>query len=77
VIYLLDEAGKHVGPFENREGVRRFIQMMALCGENWGDNKIIEECGCDAPGLQNPPDKDSCASRLKSIGRLKLAGRRS
>jgi len=65
MMYLLDGAGKHIGPFENREGVERFIQMMALCGENWVDNKIIEEGVCDARGLQNPPHLDSCAHPLK------------
>jgi hypothetical protein len=76
MIYLLDGGGQHIGPFENREGVERFIKMMALCGENWADNKIIEGGGDDAPGRQNPAQMDSCANQLKSTNKLRLVGRR-
>jgi hypothetical protein len=75
MIFLLDGSGKHVGPFENREAVERFIKMMALCGENWADSKIVEGGRNDAPG-QNPAQMDSFANRLKGANKLKLVGRR-
>jgi hypothetical protein len=75
MIFLLDGSGKHVGPFENREAVERFIEMMSLCGENWADSKIVEGGGNDALG-QNPPQVDPCANRPKGTNKLKLVGRR-
>jgi len=76
MIYLIDRGGQPVGPFENREAIERFVEMMALCGENWAENKIIGGGGYDAPGRQNPPQTDSCANQLKSANKLKLVGRR-
>ena len=75
VIYLSDGRGRQVGPFENREGVERFIKMMTLCGENWADNEIIEGSGDDGPG-RIPAHMDSCADRWKSANKLKLVGRK-
>ena len=75
MIYLLDGGGQHIGPFENCEEVDRFIKMMALCGENWADNKIVQGGGADAPG-QNPAQMDSGTNRLKRTSKLKLVGRR-
>jgi hypothetical protein len=75
MIYLIDGRGHLIGPFENRENVERFIGMMALCGENWADNKIVWGGGDDAPG-QNPAQMDSWSNRLKSTSKLKLVGRR-
>ncbi len=76
MIYILDGGGHHVGPFKNRENVERFIKMMALCGEDWADNKIVEEGGDDESG-QNPAQMNSCANQWKSSHKLKLVGRRS
>jgi hypothetical protein len=75
VIYLLDGAGQRIGPFDNREGVERFINMMALCGEDWADNKIVRGERDDAVG-QNPARMDSCANPLKGANKLKLVVRR-
>ena len=75
MIYLLHGAGQHIGPFENREEVERFIKMMALCGENWADSKIVEGGGEDAPG-QNQAQMDPCANRREGANKLKLVGRR-
>ena len=76
MIYLLDGAGQLVGPFKNRESVERFINMMALCGEDWADNRIIEGGGDDAAG-RNPTRMDSCANRFEVANNLKLVGRKS
>jgi hypothetical protein len=75
MIYLIDGRGQHIGPFKNRENVERFIGMMALCGEDWADNKIVEGGGDDSSG-QNPAQMGSCANRLKGTNKLKLVGRR-
>jgi hypothetical protein len=75
MIFLLDGGGKHVGPFESREAVERFIRMMALCGENWADSKIVEGGGENAPE-QNPGQMDPCANRREGANKLKLVGRR-
>ena len=75
MIYLLDVAGQQVGPFRNREGVERFINMMALCGEDWADNTIVEGGEDDVPG-QNPSPMDFCANHLKTSCKLKLVGRK-
>jgi len=75
MIYLLDESGRHVGPFENREAVDRFIKMMALCGEDWADSKVLEEGGEDALH-RHPAQVDPCAGRFKDTSRMKLVGRR-
>jgi hypothetical protein len=75
MIYLLDGGGQHVGPFKNREDVERFIKMMALCGEDWADNKTVEGGGDDAPG-QNPAPMNFCANQLKRTNKLKLVGRK-
>ena len=76
MIYLIDREGQPIGPFENRGAIERFIEMMALCDENWADKKIIEGSGDNAPGRNNPPQMDSCANQLKSANKLKLVGRR-
>ncbi|MBZ5499505.1 MAG: hypothetical protein LAP85_24160 [Acidobacteriia bacterium] len=76
MIYLVDAGGEHVGPFENQEAVERFIKMMALCGENWADHKIVGESGDDANVLQNATQMDSSANPRKSANKLKLVGRR-
>ena len=75
MIYLIDVRGHLIGPFENRKDVQRFIGMMALCGENWADSKIVPGAGDDMHG-QNPVQVDSCVGRLKSAARLRLVGRR-
>ena len=75
MLYVLGQDGQHIGPFENREAVERFIKMMALCGENWADGKIVEGGGNGAPG-QDPSQMDSCAHRLRGTNKLKLVGRR-
>ena len=75
MIFLLDGSGKNVGPFENREAVERFIQMMALCGEDWADSKIVEGSGNNAAG-QIPAHMESCAHRGKDVNKLRLVGRR-
>ncbi len=75
MIYLLDEDGQHIGPFKNREYVERFIKMMALCGEDWAGNTIVEGGGDDTPG-KNPALMHSCTSPLKSTNKLKLVGKR-
>jgi hypothetical protein len=75
MIYILDGGRRQIGPFKNRENVERFIEMMALCGEDWAHNKIVEGDGDDAPG-QNPAQMNSCATRLKSTNKPKLVGRR-
>lgn len=64
-----------MGPFKNRENVERFIEMMALCGEDWADNKIVEGGGHDTPG-QIPARMETCAELSKSA-RLELVGRRT
>jgi len=75
MIYILDGGRRQIGPFKNRENVERFIEMMALCGEDWADNKIVEGGWDDAPG-QNRAQMNSCANRLKSANKPKLVGRR-
>jgi hypothetical protein len=75
VIYLIDGRGHLIGPFENREDIDRFIGMMALCGENWADYKIVAGGGDDAPG-QRPTQVASWSKRLKSTSKLRLVGRR-
>jgi len=75
MIYLLDNEGQQIGPFENRNEVERFIEMMALCGESWADHKIVEGNGEDAPG-KNPALTGFCAKPSKGAYRLKLVGRR-
>ena len=62
-----------MGPFRNRENVKRFIEMMALCGENWAGSRIVEGGGDDAP-WPVPHQVDSGANRLRAAGRLQLAG---
>ena len=74
MIYLLSKSGKHVGPFENCDAVDRFIKMMALCGEDWGDSKILEEGVKDAlhrhpAQLPSPPGRPKDTSRMKLVGR--------
>jgi hypothetical protein len=76
MIYLIDRGGQPIGPFENREAIERFVEMMALCGEDWTDNKIMEEGGNDAAGWKKPPQMDSCADPWKRANKLKLVGRR-
>jgi hypothetical protein len=75
VIYILDGGGQHIGPFKNRENVERFIKMMALCGENWAGNKIVEGGRDDTPG-QNPAPMNSCANQSKRTDKLKLVRRK-
>jgi hypothetical protein len=75
MIYLLDSAGQQIGPFENREEVERFVRMMALCGESWADNKIIEG-GSNDSYAQNPAPATPCSTPGKSVYKLKLVGRR-
>ena len=75
MIYLIDGRGHQIGPFGNRENVERFIGMMALCGENWADNKIVSGGGDDVP-RQNPAHMDSCTNLWKSTSKLKLVGRK-
>ena len=75
MIYMLDGRGHHIGPFENREDVERFIQLMALCGENWASNKIVEGGGDDAP-VQNQAQMVSCPNPCKGAFKLRLVGRR-
>ena len=76
MIYLLDAGGQRVGPFKDRESVERFIELMALCGEDWADDKIVEGGGEDAPG-QNSARMDSCADHLRAVAKLKLVTRKS
>ena len=71
MIYILDGAGQPVGPFKDREHVERFIRMMALCGEQWADNSIVELSEDDAPGLEAAL-MNSQAIRLKRDSKLKL-----
>ena len=47
MFFLLDGEGQHIGPFKNREAVARFIKMMALSGEDWADNQVVEQGGED------------------------------
>ncbi len=75
MIYIVGGGGQHIGPFKDREHVERFIKMMALCGEDWADNEIVEGAGHDAPG-QSPAQMSSCANQSKSTNELKLVGRR-
>ena len=75
MIYLLDEDGQSIGPFKNREDVERFIKMMALCGEDWAGNKIVQGGENDAPG-QNLAQINSCTNPSKSTNKLKLVGRK-
>ena len=74
-IFLLDEIGTHIGPFESREAVERFIKMMALCDDNWAARELVEGGGNDVPG-QNPPPMNPCANQIKGTSKLKLVGRR-
>lgn len=74
MIYLLDVRGHHVGPFRNRECVERFINMMALCGEDWAESRILDGGEDVAPG-PNPAQMIPCTCRLKTVNRLRLAGR--
>jgi hypothetical protein len=76
MIYILDGGGHHVGPFKNRGNVQCFIKLMAMCGEDWAGNKIVEIAGGDTPG-QNPAQMNSCANPWKSPSKLKLVGRSS
>jgi hypothetical protein len=48
MIYLREGGGQFVGPFKNRKEAERFIKLMALCGENWADTKVVEEEGVDS-----------------------------
>lgn len=75
MIYLIDEQGQQIGPFEERDDVERFIGMMALCGEDWADNRIVEADLDDSSG-QNRAPMGSCANARKSAYRLKLVGSR-
>ena len=75
MIYILDGGGQYVGPFKNRENVKRFIEMMALCGEDWADRQVVKRGGDDAPELL-PARMESCADRPKSAG-LELVERRT
>lgn len=76
MIYLIDGQGQHVGPFENRDSVERFIGMMALCGEDWADNKIVEG-DCEDSSWQDPAPMGSNANSWKRSFTLKLVGRKS
>ena len=69
MIYILDGEGQPVGPFKNRENVKRFIKMMALCSEDWTDSRIVAGGGEVVPALHAVPT-DSRANRFG--GELKV-----
>jgi hypothetical protein len=71
MVYMLHGKGQPVGPFKNREHGKRFIKMMALCGEDWADNKIVEGGGDDAPG-HDSARMSFRANRSKSSSKLRL-----
>lgn len=75
MMYLIGGSGQHIGPFESREDVERFIGMMALCGEDWGDNTIVEGGREDSSG-QDPAQVGPFDKPWKNAYRLKLVGRR-
>lgn len=75
MLYILDGERAQIGPFKNREKAERFIKMMALCGEDWADNTIVERGG-DAAAGQNPAPIAPYANQLKSANVLKLVRRR-
>lgn len=74
MIYLIDKMGQRIGPFENRENVKRFIGMMALCGEDWADHKIVEGHWDDSSG-RDPAPMGFCAGPRKNVCR-RMYGRR-
>ena len=43
MIYLREERGHYVGPFNSRKNAERFIKLMELCGENWTGTEVVEE----------------------------------
>ena len=48
MIYLREGGGRFVGPFKSQKVAERFIRLMELCGEDWGDTKVVEKDGIDS-----------------------------